>query len=487
MALTQDTGAGQRSALHRPRWPVIGRILLREAGAFLVLLLPPLAAAVPDGQGALMLALGVPAALALLATVIGRRVDPPADIRRTEAVLSVVMIFLIGIALSAPAFAALGLGPLDALFEATSALTTTGFSMIPAPEALPLSGHLLRAWSQWCGGLVIAVAGLAFLLGRGPMSRALGIADFGEEPIGSSVRQHARALLLAYVALTAVCAAGALVLIPGQPDGPLLALAAVSTGGMAPRGDSLASYSAAAQAWVIGFSALGGLSLALPVLARRHGARKAAAATGLSSALAFVLAGLVAALLLAALTGAATPDAYRAAALNMLSLQSTTGFTVSPVPVAAAPLILLIALMAVGGQAGSTAGGLKIERLRILAGTILLTFRRLLGPPRAVFYMRLDGEIVEEPRLVFAVALALTYALSALALWIAFTLHGLPPLPALFDIIAALSTVGAGTGVIGPDLPADLKVLSIGAMLLGRVEFFGVLVLLLPSTWIRKD
>ncbi|SMX36462.1 TrkH family potassium uptake protein [Maliponia aquimaris] len=487
MALSHKSAAGQTSALHHPRWPVIGRILLREAGAFAVLLVPPLAVAALEGQARLTLSLGAAAALALLATAVGRRVAPPPAVRRSEAVLSVVMVFVLGILLTAPAFMALDLGPLDALFEATSALTTTGFSMIAAPEALPLAGHVLRAWSQWCGGLVIAVAALAFLMGRGPVSRALGTADFGEEPQGTSVRRHARALLLAYAVLTLVGVAGAVVLIPGTAEGPLLALAAVSTGGMAPRGDSLASYSVAAQGWIVGLSALGGLSLALPVLAHRHGTGAAMRATGLKPALVFVLAGVATALLLAALSGARTTGALWGVALNTLSLQSTTGFTVAPLPAAPPLLILLIALMMVGGQAGSTAGGLKIERVRLLLGTVLLVIRRLLGPARAVFYLRQDGELVEEPRVTFAVALTVVYLLSALALWIAFALHGLPAAESLFDITAALSTVGAGTGVIGPDLPPDLKALTICAMLLGRVEFFGLLVLAFPSTWIRKD
>lgn len=486
MALARNSSVGQSSVIHRPRWSVIGRLLVQQWAVFLFLLAPPLAAALLDGQLLLAVALGGPAAAAVLAGLLPRKDDPPDDVRRIESVLLLVMVFVVGILMTSPAYLALGLGWVDAVFEATSAITTTGFSMIATPEDLPLSAHILRAWSQWCGGLVIAVAGLAFLMDRGPVAKALGFADFGEEPLTSSVRAHARSLLVAYVAITSAGIVGAAILVPGYIEGPLLALTAVSTGGMAPRADSLASYPFSAQAFIVGLSACGALSLAFPVLAFRRGLRSAAR----SSALVLFLIGLSASMALTAVlflvTGERSPEVISKGVLDVLSVQSTTGFTTGGLPGPLPVFVLMMVLMAVGGQTGSTAGGMKIDRIRVLLGSVVFNLRRLLSPSSAVLYVKVDDEIVDQDRALFAIALVVTYLATALFLWIAFSIYGLPAVESLFDIISALSTVGAGTGVIGPDLPWVLKLLTVCAMLLGRVEFFGLLVLALPQTWKRR-
>jgi trk system potassium uptake protein TrkH len=198
-------------------------------------------------------------------------------------------------------------------------------------------------------------------------------------------------------------------------------------------------------------------------------------------------ASIVMATVLLLISGERSMSAIGAELLNVLSLQSTTGFTTSSLPGPLPLFVLMIALMAVGGQTGSTAGGMKIDRIRILIGAVAFTLRRLVSPPSAVHYLKLDEEIVDQDRVLFAVALVVTYLMSALLLWIAFSMYGLPAAASLFDIVSALSTVGAGTGVIGPDLPESLKLLTVCAMLLGRLEFFGLLVLVLPVIWTRRD
>jgi trk system potassium uptake protein TrkH len=487
MALPKRKSTGQISVAHRPRWTFIGRILTKNGPVFLLLLVPPLIVALLEGKIRLVIALATPALFTLVLFIVRGRIELPTNIRRIEAVVSVAMVFVLGVILTWPAYLALGLDPIDALFEATSALTTTGFSMIITPEDLPVSGHFLRAWSQWCGGLVIAIAGLAFLMGSGPAAKVLGFVDFAEEHMESSSRRHAQALIWTYLSITVFGVVGAAILIPASLDGPLLVLSAVSTGGMAPRSDSLASYSAPAQAFLVLLGTVGAVTLAFPVLAKRHSLASALQASNLPSFGKTVLIALCAYMLINILSGTHSPGAVWTGLLTLLSLQSTTGFTVEPVAGPPPFLILLVVLMAIGGQTGSTAGGLKIERIRVLLNTVSLTLRQLLSPAKAVHFLRLDGEILEPDRMAFALSLFVSYVATVLLLWIAFTLCGLPAMSSLFDIVSALSTVGAGTGVIGPDLALGLKVLTVLAMLLGRIEFFGLLVLAHPRTWKRKD
>ena len=186
--------------------------------------------------------------------------------------------------------------------------------------------------------------------GAGPAAKALGIADFGDEPIGSSVRAHAGDLVFAYVVITLAGVLGAIILVPGYVEGPLLALAAVSTGGMAPRSDSLASYAFATQVFVVLLGVAGGFSFAFPVLAGRHGI---ASATATSAALVYlkaILFGAVVASFLLLAASARAPGEIGRGLLNVLSLQSTTGFTVASVAGPVPLLVVLIMLMAVGGR-----------------------------------------------------------------------------------------------------------------------------------------
>ena len=73
-----------------------------------------------------------------------------------------------------------------------------------------------------------------------------------------------------------------------------------------------------------------------------------------------------------------------------------------------------------------------------------------------------------------------------LLVWAHFLAHGYDPAPALFDTVSALSTVGLATGLVGADLPPELKLSLTFAMWLGRLEFIVVLVLLLPGTGLKR-
>ena len=266
---TQEHGRQATRLLARPR--IIARTLLRQSAVSLILLFPPFAFALVEREWQLVAATGVPALVAVAVHFSTRGKPPPEDLRRVEAVLVLVFIFLLSCIMTFPSFLVLGMNPVDAIFEATSAVTTTGLSVAANVDDWPVSAHVLRAWTQWCGGLVMAIAGLALLLRPGPTSRILGSVEIDERNILSSTRFHARQLLLAYLALSAFGVVGAGVLVPGYWEGPVLALAAVSTGGFAPRTDSLASYSLAAKMFLVLLSLLGSMSLLVYVVALKTG------------------------------------------------------------------------------------------------------------------------------------------------------------------------------------------------------------------------
>jgi trk/ktr system potassium uptake protein len=83
-------------------------------------------------------------------------------------------------------------------------------------------------------------------------------------------------------------------------------------------------------------------------------------------------------------------------------------------------------------------------------------------------------------------ALVLLFPLAALVSWLPFLAAGLDPLDSLFDVVSALGTVGLSTGTTSPSLAPGLKAVLGIDMLLGRVEFFAMLVLIYPATWFAR-
>lgn len=469
------------------RFGVVARILLRHAPIFAMLLLPPLISALAEGLRGLSIALGTPAVLAVAAGLAGRRVDLPDDLRRVEAMAALGLVFVIGIAVSVPAFMVLGLGPVDAIFEATSGITTTGLTMVPDTAGWPVTAHVLRAWLQWCGGLAIATAAAALLLEPGLPAQLIGSAGMENEDYLTSTRHHARQLLVVYVVLTLVGVAGCMALLPTLWEALVLPLAAVSTGGFAPRPDSLASYDLGAQLLIVGLSYAGSISLFTMILLGRRKFGTALRKTTLPLYLGVTAGGLVAIGAWSLAVGDRDPVSDM---LIYVSAQSTAGFSTGPVGggagVGPAGLLLLMVAMVIGGDMGSTAGGLKLARVVSLVEMLRISLARVRMPPHAVVYLRHLGRRVKPEQIVAISAVFGLYAGSAGLLWFAFLATGAPALPALFDIVSALSTVGLGAGAVGPDIAPGLKLLTALAMLLGRLEFIVVIVMLSPRTWIMR-
>ncbi len=183
-------------------------------------------------------------------------------------------------------------------------------------------------------------------------------------------------------------------------------------------------------------------------------------------------------------------DALRESFFNVTSISSTTGFGMTDYD--QWPLfsrMLLMALMLIGGCAGSTAGGLKMTRIILF---IKISHRELVRAfrPTMVFRIRLNGVASDDRVFVtvlFLIALGFSIAgLSVLA--ISLLEPAIDLRTALGAVFATLWNVGPGFEAVGPTdnfaflHPATLVLLSF-LMILGRLEFFALLVLFIPSLW----
>src|SRR6056297_3470741 len=249
----------------------------------------------------------------------------------------------------------------------------------------------------------------------------------------------------------------------------MIALAAVSTGGFTPRDTSLADYSLAAQVFTLALCVATSISLLFYALAWRRGTHHAIRSGTVAVTLGLVAGGVGVYALLHGLTQGWSAEDLLAGVFNQVSAQTTAGFSTAPVMPGVPLMFLFIAAMVLGGDVGSTTGGIKAARTSMLFRMIALVFLRLRLPDRALSHLKIGNRRADAEAIVFAAALLAIYLVSA-----------------LFDAVSALSGVGLSTGVIGPDLPAPLKALAIAAMLLGRLEFFVMISLFLPSTWIAR-
>ncbi|WP_299616717.1 TrkH family potassium uptake protein [uncultured Tateyamaria sp.] len=480
----QSAGNGADTLMQRARPGALALVMAKHGALAALLFGPPLIWALAEGQMDLAVALCAPILLGLMVWLSTWRQPLPDDLRGVEAMASIALLFLLAALLSIPAFMVLGLGPASALFEGMSAITTTGLSVAPDPDSWPFAAHVLRSWMQWCGGLAMATAVLALVLGPGPAARTIGKAGIDDRNRIQSARSQARELLGAYALLTIGFAVAIALAVQDGPEGFVLALSAISTGGFAPRSDSLGSYTTFAQGVVILACLAGAVSLlAFTQTLRRNGTpiwrSDSVRRVGLAT---LACAGALAAVM--AVTD--TTDTYVPTLLNLISALTTAGYATGSMPVTPALLAVFILAMVVGGDRGSTAGGLKLSRLGITARATrhALTLPRL--PERAISPLRYQGATIKDTFLVALLGLIILYTLSVGAVWMILLSLGFPALPALFDTVSALSTVGLSTGVISPDLPTSAQLVLAFAMWLGRLEFIAVIVLFLPGTWMGR-
>lgn len=486
--------AGRAGASYATVVHAVGWLLVVLAGAMVAPAGFDLADRNPDWKGF--------AAAAVLTGFVGvglvlasRRPEPSLDVR-TAFLLTASSWLVVSFFGALPfVFGVAHLSLTDAVFETVSGLTTTGSTVITGLDTAPRGLLLWRALLQWMGGIGIVVVGLVIL----PFLRVGGMqlfrtesSDRSEKILASTAAIAARMLAL-YAALTALCFLALRACGFGLFDALTHAMTALSTGGYSTRDASIGAFANPAAEWVLIVAMLAG---ALPFgryLAVLHGRPRLFLEDPQIRLLLVIVVSVAASLalwlVLAGERGLA--DAIRAALFATVSVLTTTGFGAEDWQNWGTPVLGLFLLVTVlGGCTGSTAGGIKIFRVQILGSAALAYLASLVHPNRVV-PMRWGGRPIE-PDLLIAVA---SFVFFFIGSWAVFTVVlsalGLDLLTAISGAATALANVGPGLGpVIGPTgtfapLPDPAKWVLALAMLLGRLEFFTLLVLLHPAFWRR--
>lgn len=396
--------------------------------------------------------------------------------------------------------------PVDAVFEAMSGFTTTGSSVVADLGELNNSLAMWRQFTQWLGGMGIIVLALAVL----PRLRVGGRQLLESEMPGPEVdrlseriRSTARRLWGLYVALTV---AEALILSVlgwtgiddrmGVYDAVAHAFTTLPTGGFSPEARSIEEFAAATQ-WVIaGFMALAGVNFALTYRALvRRTPRVALADEELRLYVGLLVLGSVVLVTELWTRGVESGEAaVRAGVFQVVSVMTTTGF--ASIDFAAWPalaLMLLVALMFVGGSAGSTGGSIKAVRHLLLARMLRRELRQTVHPEE-VMPIRLNRSVVDERTLRAITAFVLLYVglfvLGAAVIAIDAAIQGpqVSTVNAIASAATTLGNVGPAFGFAGPmgsfEPFSDVSTVTMTLLMwVGRLELIPVLVLMTRHYW----
>jgi trk system potassium uptake protein TrkH len=475
---------GMTSLLYAVRVPVVARFLCQLGLVLAALSLVPLFVALLLGDTAIALRLAITVAAVAGLCLPGLRLTAGERLQVNEALVILALIFLfVPLAMTWPMMAA-GLAAGDALFEAVSAFTTTGLTTVRELAGQPRGFLFLRGWMQWYGGLGIAVLSVALLMGHTMAARRLAQPEASEDLV-TTASTHARQVLIAYAALTAI---GVAILWIALGDGfaaLLHMLTTLSTGGFAPHDDSLAVLPTGAVVVITAFSVLGALPFVLYyqlARGRPRGMREDLEVRGLMVALMLTVGAVCAALALG--DGLSWPAAAAEALYLGVSAQTGSGFShVVVAQLGPATMLILVLAMLVGGTIGSSSGGIKVFRVMIALLMLQFFLRRSAMPPHAVAAFRFAGRPLDLEDLQRVLLTVMLFVLTVIGCWLAFLAFGYPPLESLFEVSSAIATVGLSSGITSEALEPQLKAVLCAGMWLGRLEVFAMLVLLYPPTW----
>lgn len=476
----------------RPVFYIIGSLLVVLAVAMLAPMIVDIAAGNPD-----WVVFGTSSGLTLFFGVSLMLMNRTGHVSLTlrQTFLLTTLSWLLTAAFSALPylFTHRSLDPTDAFFEAMSGLTTTGSTVIIGLADLPPGLLLWRSLTQWLGGIGIIAMGIAIF----PFLRVGGMQLFRSESSDRSDKVVPRAADLAlgigwiYLTLTLMCVIALRFSGMSMFDAVCHALTAVSTGGFSTQDSSIAYWRNPAVEWVLVLFMLAG---GLPFVRYISFIRGEFGAFWKDSQVRrFLLLVVIITLALGTWVSETLempwPDAIRTAAFNLVSVMTTTGYAstdYSAWGALAVAVFFLVTLL--GACTGSTAGGIKMFRFEVLLLVLKAQLMRLYSPHR-VMPLTYNGKPVDTDIMLSVMSFGFLFVALMLLFTVALAAIGLDFVTALSGAATALANVGPGLGpIIGPvgnfaTLPDSAKWILALAMLLGRLEFFTVLVLFNPNFW----
>ena len=398
--------------------------------------------------------------------------------------------------------------PVDALFESASGFTTTGSTILLAAEidALPRGIMFWRCFTQWLGGIgIVMVFVVLFPTGGRSLFRSE-VPGISREAGLHRVRDSALALVRVYVLLTGVQIA--LLWLAGVTwfDAITHAFTTLATGGFSNHSESVAYFGSwVVELIIVVFMFGAGLNFAIYDSVLRSGLRRGWR-LAIGSQEVRVYSGMVfGATLVIAIAlwfwggsngaeGSTLPD-YRSFWLSMrdslftvVTMQTSTGFGTADFdrwPEICRVLLMVLAL--VGACAGSTGGGIKVVRIMIVGKAALQGIRRF-ARPRAIHSVRIDGHTLDQRVVASVTGYFGMWMVAAIGGTLCLCAFNIDLVTAATSVLATLNNIGPGLHLVGPtqnfaSMPDLVKLLLTLFMIIGRLEFYALVILFVPGFW----
>ncbi len=379
---------------------------------------------------------------------------------------------------------------IDALFEAVSGFTTTGASILHDLDSLPKCMIMWRSFTHWIGGMGV----LVFIMAVLPLAGGTNMYLMKAESPGPSVsklvprvRKTAIWLYVIYIAMTIL--EFILLVICRMPlfDAINIAAATAGTGGFGISNAGMMIYNPVCIWIVTVFMLLFAVNFTCYFLLVT-GKFKEVINSEVKVFFCIVAAAIAVITFNVRGMFRGTGEALMHVSFTVSSLISSTGFSTADFNLwPTLSKTILVMLMFVGACAGSTGGGIKVQRFIILFKNMHNELR-VMTHPREVKKLRIDGQPVDTAVIssvhVYLACYILVYAASLLILSCDHS-----DLTTNFTaVVATLNNIGPGLGEVGPTSNFDVystvsKSVLIFDMLAGRLELFPIILLLSPATW----
>lgn len=389
-----------------------------------------------------------------------------------------------------------GLSWTDAYFEAMSGLTATGSTVLSGLDTLPVSVNVWRCFLQLIGGLgvMLLVVAVLPLLGLGGVQlyKAETPGPMKDARLTPRIAETARGLWSVYFVFSMACMLAYHQAGMSWADAFMHMCSTMGLGGFSSHDASFGFWNSGdIELVAIVFMALSGISFARYFIVwRARSFRSMWRDTEVRTYVFVLLASVLglATLLLLHNTFTQPLDALRAAAFQVVSLATTTGYAASDFSLW--PVFAPVWMMFLGtfvSCAGSTGGGIKMVRMVLLIKQSRRELVRAIHP-RVVNPVTLGRATIPATVIAAVMAFMLIYGASTIGLTMLMLLSGLDITTAFFAVVATMNNIGIGLGLVGP--ASNFGVLNdfqtwvcTVAMFLGRLELLAVIVLFVPQFW----
>lgn len=381
----------------------------------------------------------------------------------------------------------------NACFESISGFTTTGASILTDIECLPKGILLWRSQTQWLGGMGIIVLSIAVLPYLGVGGMQLYRAEIPSpvvDKLKPRISETAKTLWKVYVLITVI---EAVLLLGGGMslfDAVCHAFCTMPTGGFSTKNISIANFNSLYFDCVfIIFMLLAGINFSLHYRMIKGDLK--IFGKDPECRVFLILVGVFTLIVMFNIYGSVYDSiglAFRHAAFQVSSIITTTGFVTADYGKwpALSQLVLLVCMF-LGAMAGSTGGGMKTMRIMLLVRHTYHEIFRIIHP-HAVTTVKLGGKPIPANILSSIWGFFILYMGLFIAATLIMSALGLDMISALASVAASIGNIGPGLGMVGPAenyfaIPGTGKWVLVSCMLVGRLEIYTVIVLLVPEFW----